>query len=248
MDNTMRWKSVHFAGCAAAILALFVPFDSIFGYSFSFYDAVSMLCDSTTVFFCVWLPLVLFIASAVALLLDYYKYAEYILHASGIAYIGAGLYWVTEEDSFTPLVLVMIGGVICGEVGIYFLLAEEEKKADTKNIPEQISAASPKKEASPRLIEFISGDFQGAEIPLEGELVIGKNAAVCNIVVTDKTCSRIHCKISFDEKAEKYMVRDFSTNGTYLGNGERLAKESDILLERGTVLSIGSGENRFKLK
>lgn len=248
MHSTLKWKILHFGGFVAALIALFIPVGNFFSMNYSFYSLVSMFCKPAELFLGVWAPLLLFAASAVTLLLDYYKYAEWLTHITAATYICAGLYWTSIEDKSAPLVLVMIVGVISAESGIYFLLSRQRTENSVVNTRKPVVGILPKTENVNGVVEFTEGDFRGAEIPLEGELVIGKNAAVCNIVVTDKTCSRIHCKISFDEKAEKYMVRDFSTNGTYLGNGERLAKESDILLERGTVLSIGSGKNRFKLK
>lgn len=99
-------------------------------------------------------------------------------------------------------------------------------------------------------ITCVSGEFAGASFPLNPHdtVVIGRDSEVCNIVISAGKVSRRHCAVSFDAAKGQFAVMDCSTNGTYLENGTRLLANLRNMLPAGTVISIGSNENRFKLE
>jgi pSer/pThr/pTyr-binding forkhead associated (FHA) protein len=43
------------------------------------------------------------------------------------------------------------------------------------------------------------------------------------------------------------MVTDYSTNGTFIDGGSRLVANVPTPIQRGTVIALGSRENRFRL-
>ena len=100
-------------------------------------------------------------------------------------------------------------------------------------------------------IEGLSGDYKGASINLKpGEkLLIGRDPQSCNIVISSekKDISRTHCSVKYDPYTDSFKVIDMSSNGTFV-NGQRLIKDQEMQFRAGTVLSLGSGENQFKLK
>ena len=100
-------------------------------------------------------------------------------------------------------------------------------------------------------IEGLSGDYKGASINLKpGEkLIIGRDPQSCNIVLSSekKDISRTHCSVKYDPYTDSFKVIDMSSNGTFV-NGQRLIKDQEMQFQAGTVLSLGSGENQFKLK
>lgn len=99
-------------------------------------------------------------------------------------------------------------------------------------------------------ITCVSGEFAGASFPLNPHdtVVIGRDSEVCNIVISAGKVSRRHCAVSFDAAKGQFAVMDCSTNGTYLENGTRLLANLRNMLPAGTVISVGSNENRFKLE
>lgn len=96
-------------------------------------------------------------------------------------------------------------------------------------------------------IEFISGELQGAKLEMTDDIIIGKNAEMCNIILSNPKCSRVHCTIKFDKEKAVFVVRDLSTNGLFIANAGRLTKDTDYEIHRGTILSIADTEDRFKL-
>ena len=97
----------------------------------------------------------------------------------------------------------------------------------------------------------LSGMYAGQNIPMAAndDLVIGRDAALANIIVdqnADKV-SRKHCVIRFDPARNAYTVTDHSTNGTFVDGGNRLVANVPTPLARGTVIALGSRENRFRL-
>ncbi len=100
-------------------------------------------------------------------------------------------------------------------------------------------------------IEGISGDYAGAVIQLKpGEkLIIGRDAASCNLVLSSlkKDISRKHLTVEYDSYTDSFKVVDTSSNGTFV-NGQQLVKDQQMQFPAGTVLSLGSGENQFRLK
>ena len=100
-------------------------------------------------------------------------------------------------------------------------------------------------------IVCISGALEGMEIKAASgnSIMIGRDPASCNIVLpTDgKDVSRKHCTIVYNEAMENYSVTDLSSNGTYI-SGNRMEKDKETILTKGTVISLGNGTNKFILK
>lgn len=99
-------------------------------------------------------------------------------------------------------------------------------------------------------IMCLSGEYQGVSVPMEdgASITIGRDASCSNLVISGGKISRKHCQIIYDKARNKYMVTDFSTNGTYIKNGNRLVKDHSIELDPGTVLTLGDEANSFRLQ
>lgn len=98
-------------------------------------------------------------------------------------------------------------------------------------------------------ITGIKGMFTGAQIPLVSgeELIIGRAADVCHIILEGVEISRKHCVVVYDGTTGNYMVTDSSGNGTFTGNGGRLPSGRMTVLTPGTIICVGSEENAFRL-
>jgi len=97
----------------------------------------------------------------------------------------------------------------------------------------------------------LSGMYAGQTFPMapNDELIIGRDAVVSNVIVdqnADKV-SRKHCGVSFDPARNSYSVIDYSSNGTYIDGGSRLAANVPTTVQRGVVINLGNRENRFRL-
>ncbi len=95
----------------------------------------------------------------------------------------------------------------------------------------------------------VRGAFAGAQIPLNSgeEMVVGRSADICNIILEGDLISRKHCTICYDGRTGYYVVTDFSGNGTFIGSGARLPEGKKTSLAPGTVIWIGSKDVSFQL-
>lgn len=93
--------------------------------------------------------------------------------------------------------------------------------------------------------------YAGAEIPLtDGDyILLGRMASNHLVFEGQKTVSRNHCRIKWDEKRKKYIFRDYSCNGSFAnGSEDCLPQNLDLELDPGTTISLGDGSNTFRLK
>lgn len=93
----------------------------------------------------------------------------------------------------------------------------------------------------------VSGTNNGRQfsVPTSKPIIIGRDPNIATVVVTSPEISKKHCIITYNPKF--YTVRDVSTNGVYLENGERLPANADIALGSGTKLILGHTQEIFKL-
>lgn len=91
-----------------------------------------------------------------------------------------------------------------------------------------------------------AGCWLGQVIPVQGTLVLGRNAEACQVLFPPDApgVSRIHCQASWQPGSQGIFLQDLgSAWGTWLANGTCL-KESGAFLGNGDSFSIGEG-NQF---
>lgn len=94
----------------------------------------------------------------------------------------------------------------------------------------------------------VSGEYAGARIPVgEDPVVIGRDQSSCNVILHGERISRQHCSVVYDSARKLYIVRDFSSNGTFLGDGRRMASGQANELTSGEQITIEQ-ENVFMLQ
>lgn len=96
-----------------------------------------------------------------------------------------------------------------------------------------------------------TGLYAGAEIPLtDGEWIrLGRQSDNHLIFGGQNNVSRNHCQIKWDNGRQKYIFRDYSTNGTFAnGAPDCLPQNLDLDLEPGTTIALGDENNTFYLK
>lgn len=95
----------------------------------------------------------------------------------------------------------------------------------------------------------ISGSFNGKSITLipNREFIVGKDVSsdIC-IDPSYREVSRKHMGITYDSVANRYILIDYSTNGTYI-NGMKLEHGRKYYINGGERISLGKGENVFEL-
>jgi S1-C subfamily serine protease len=76
-------------------------------------------------------------------------------------------------------------------------------------------------------------------------VVIGRDAAVCQIVDNGEKISRQHCSVSFVEGG--FMLTDLSSNGTFLADGTQLQKGQAHRLNHGDSFYLADGTHSYQL-
>lgn len=126
------------------------------------------------------------------------------------------------------------------------ILQKEEEE-----VQERPAAASARPAASKRAggLVGINGQYSGATIPMEpgAEIVIGRDASSCSLIVSGPKVSRRHCSVKYDPMTGAYNVIDFSSNGTYTSDGKRLPAGQASPLARGSVIYLGDQSVMFRL-
>ncbi|MCM1245136.1 MAG: FHA domain-containing protein [Roseburia sp.] len=101
-------------------------------------------------------------------------------------------------------------------------------------------------------VQCIRGQYQGQVMYLQGqELTFGSQAASAAIVIPSPHVSHRHCAIRYNPGMGMYEVVDFSANGVYVtaqsGGTQRIPAGSYVPCARGSVISLGSMEQQFRL-
>lgn len=96
----------------------------------------------------------------------------------------------------------------------------------------------------------LAGEYAEAIFRLDSDevVVIGRDPKTSHIVM-DENCERIsrtHCSICANSANGTYIVRDQSSNGTFI-NGSRIARGVDVEVPRGSTLAVGDARNTFRL-
>ncbi len=101
------------------------------------------------------------------------------------------------------------------------------------------------------IIRGILGEHEGEEIRVKAgdEIVLGCDASCCQIVFGESSAniSMKHCSICFNAADNKYIVTDYSKEGTFTGDERRLQPNTPALLFPGTVIFLGDKQNSFRL-
>ncbi len=123
------------------------------------------------------------------------------------------------------------------------------ERADMHWLNNGLCAEEPRKSSVPT-IEIASGEYGGSKFNIKPgeEIVIGRDPVLSNIVVSpdNKSISKVHCRIRYDEFNDRFIVTDHSTNGTYV-NGEKLIGERGFSANRRSIVKLADGAMILKL-
>lgn len=93
-----------------------------------------------------------------------------------------------------------------------------------------------------------AGTGRRVNVPQNYVVKVGR-AGHCDIVINNDTViSREHLLVAYDDKINKFKVTDTSSNGSYLPDGARMAKNVEMYIEPGTVIKLVNNENLIIVK
>lgn len=140
----------------------------------------------------------------------------------------------SAQFGFWMLMAVMFIGFVLSLVGLILEARKGESNAKT------ITPVGPK-------LYGINGEYAGAEVLIGDGILVGRDPAVCQLVVDGEKISRKHCKIIYKEASEMFVVTDYSTNGTYILGGGEMKKNLPTELPAGTTIQLGKNGDTFRL-
>lgn len=95
----------------------------------------------------------------------------------------------------------------------------------------------------------IKGAYCGAVIPVKSKdtIVIGRDPSVCSVVLKDEKASRKHCTVAYNSENGMYAVTDYSVNGVFDKDGNRLPENVAVPMSAGSEIRIGKDGEVFRL-
>lgn len=104
-----------------------------------------------------------------------------------------------------------------------------------------------KSQALSGMLICVRGEYRGAQIQLHnGESLYLGRSKECNLVLSNAKASRKHCKVIYDAKEDRYLLKNYSDNGVFLPTGQRLGKGKAWKVPHGTVFLL-TKEDEFRL-
>ncbi|UNC91457.1 trypsin-like peptidase domain-containing protein [Candidatus Contubernalis alkaliaceticus] len=100
-------------------------------------------------------------------------------------------------------------------------------------------------------LKGISGQFAGQTMELVGgQLIIGRDPRLAQLVYPQscEEISRKHATVRFDERTQKFILEDSSSNGTFLSSQERLEPGKPYYLNSGERFYVADSKEVFELK
>lgn len=99
------------------------------------------------------------------------------------------------------------------------------------------------------VLKGINGIYAGNEIEMTDKIIIGRDAGMAQLIYPSSSddISRRHCGISFDGKAGKFVLEDFSSNGTFLSSNERLTPGRPYYLNPGESFYLSNVNELFEV-
>lgn len=122
---------------------------------------------------------------------------------------------------------------------------KEELERQKKELEEKIKAQRQPQMGQVVCIKGVAAG-QGFSLPETAKIVVGKSRQNTNMLINSPMVSNVHCSIRYKAATNTYIVKDHSTNGTYV-NGTRLQKDMPMSFPAGTVLQLADGSNEIKL-
>lgn len=89
------------------------------------------------------------------------------------------------------------------------------------------------------------GLYQGTkfEIPKNETILIGRDPESCAVIIANVAgISRKHLELRYNSESDRYFIKDISSTGTFLVNGNRLERDKVYQLSHGTKLRLGTSE------
>lgn len=251
--SNLIYRIIFCIGAVVSILYVFIPAEegifesasmaisviindpsSFLGLEYAgFFDIFPMLL-SVLIY---WIPTALLLASVVLIFALPKKKISIIFTAiSSVLFAAVDIICLINDTVFIGIFVNLIGIILAGAGIALFFIGDEDKFESETDEDEPYG-----------VITCLSGEYTGGKFHVTDKLVIGHDPSECNVVLSSKTISRIHCIIKYIPQTDTYTVRDVSKNGTFGADDKRFAKNFEMQVPRMTEIYMGENKDRFLL-
>lgn len=166
--------------------------------------------------------------------------------------VGADYEMYSEGGSSMMLIIICsAAGVVVAAAVIVIVVVMKKKKGAAKPAGAVQNAAAVPVQNNTGSVAIIgaNGNFKGSTFVVNGVLVIGRNPQKCNVCypVDTKGVSGVHCQVKRSGMGVE-LVDCGSTNGTFLGSGQKLQPNVPVVLNNGDYFYLASTEQMFQIK
>lgn len=154
----------------------------------------------------------------------------------------------SDNSGSNTLMIVIIAAAAVVVIVIVIAVVSKNKNSAPAQAP-AMNAAPMQQGHGGAVITGMKGIMANRSFNINGSIVLGRNAQKCNVCfpVDSKGISGVHCQIR--QVSGGYEIVDLgSSNGTFLGSGERLTPNAPVFIPDGTYFYLGSAEQLFQIK
>lgn len=143
------------------------------------------------------------------------------------------------------IVIVIVAAVVVIGAVVAVIVITSRKKSNVKSSQQPVN----NDRTNEAVVIGISGRFAGSTFAIDSRVFIGRNPEKCTVCypVDTKGISGVHCEIR--KTSSGFEIVDCgSSNGTYLGNGQKLQPNVPVVIPNGTYFYLASNEQMFQIK
>lgn len=168
--------------------------------------------------------------------------------AAGEESVAADANTQPSSDNTLIIVIAVAAAVVVIAIVIVIVVVSKNKKQAPAAVPQGVPSPAAKISQG-AVITGMKGFMANRSFNINGSIVLGRNPQKCTVCypVDSKGISGVHCQIR--QTASGYEIMDLgSSNGTFLGSGERLTPNVPVFIPDGTFFYLGSAEQLFQIK
>lgn len=159
--------------------------------------------------------------------------------------MAAGILWA--------VVAAVVGILVLAAVVVLIVLLYKKNRGVQENADSETEGVQGRGDAvwegRKAVLRGTGGQFAGRTFLLEGTgLMIGKDRDHCQVVFSSEAqgVDERHCRLSYRASTRRFTLTDLGTaSGTFIGVGERLAKDQSVELSDGSRFYLGTPANSF---
>lgn len=157
-----------------------------------------------------------------------------------------GYVLTTDASAVNPVIIIIIAAVVVAAAAVVVVVIMMKKKKTSAPARYKGAAAA---SVNGAVITGMKGIMANRTFTINGSITIGRNAQKCNVSypVDAKGVSGVHCQIR-QANGGYELIDCGSSNGTYLGNGQKLIPNVPVFIPDGSYFYLGSAEQLFQIK